>query len=182
LEHEIAKYFWTLKDTILFEVFQIISGKTYIFLTCATFAVYAIVRIKKKAVIFILTAVLSVVASDVICYRILKPAIKRPRPVVELNLDQSQNITGQSTSFGKQDYSMPSNHASNIFAFFIVYFCYIKKFWSLLFLNSILISISRIILVKHYPSDVIAGIFIGIIIGLGIAKVVYLILLKNEID
>jgi undecaprenyl-diphosphatase len=166
LEQEIARYFWSLKDTLLFDVFQIISGKIYIFLTCAIFAVYAFVILKKKVIIFLLAAVLSVAASDLLCYRILKPAIKRQRPVAELNLNQSQNFPGQNTSSGKEDYSMPSNHASNIFAFFLVYLFYIKKFWPLLFLNSVLISLSRIIIIKHYPTDVLAGIFSGIIIGL----------------
>jgi undecaprenyl-diphosphatase len=182
LEHEIAIYFWSLKDTLLFNVFQIISGKIYIFLTCAIFVIYAFIILKKKVIIFILSAVLSVSASDLLCYRFLKPVIKRPRPVVELNLIQSQNIPGQNTFSGKEDYSMPSNHASNIFAFFLVYLFYIKKFWSLLFLNSILISMSRIILVKHYPSDVIFGILVGIIIGFSIVKLISLIIKEIEID
>jgi undecaprenyl-diphosphatase len=182
LEHEIAKFFWTLKDTILFEIFQIISGKAYIFLTCAAFSVYAFFKLKKKAVIFIIAAVLSVAASDLLCYRILKPAIKRPRPVAELSLDKLQNAADQITSSDKQDYSMPSNHASNIFAFFIVYFLSVKKFWSLLFINSMLISLSRVILVKHYPSDVLAGIIAGLIIGFAIVKLLYLLLRKNAID
>jgi undecaprenyl-diphosphatase len=182
LEKEIALFFWNLKDTLIFNVFQIISGKIFIFFTCSAFIVYAFIKLRKNALIFILAAVLSVAVSDLLCYRILKPAIKKPRPVAELNLNKSQNLTDQSIPSEKQDYSMPSNHASNIFAFFIVYFFFVKKFWSLLFFNSMLISFSRIILVKHYPSDVIAGIFIGIIIGSGIAKLFYLFLRENEID
>lgn len=169
MELEIVKYFWSLKESLLFDVFQIISGKPYILITCLIFIVYSFVKIKKKAAIFLIAALLSVAASDILCYRVLKPVIKRQRPAIELNLNESKQISDQKELSSRKDYSMPSNHASNIFAFFIVYFCCIKKFWTLLFFNSVLISISRIILVKHYPSDVLAGIIIGSLIGLSIA-------------
>ena len=166
MEGEIANFFWSLKDTLLFDVFRIISGKLYIFFTCAVFCIYALFTARTKFIVFIIAAVLSVSFSDLICYRILKPSIARPRPVIELNLHQNQSDSVQENILSKKDYSMPSNHASNIFAFFIVYYFYIKRFWYLLFLNSIVISLSRIILVKHYPSDVLTGMFIGIVLGL----------------
>ncbi len=183
MEHGIAIFFWNLKDSILFEIFQIFSGKIYIIFTCTLFTAYAFFKIKKKAIVFVIAAVVSVSVSDLLCYRILKPAIKRQRPVAELMLKNSQNTISLSESTVKPpDYSMPSNHASNIFAFFTVYLVFVKKFWSLLFVNSVIISISRIILIKHYPSDVIAGIFLGIIIGFATSKLVLLFLRKNAID
>ncbi|MBN2400777.1 MAG: phosphatase PAP2 family protein [Spirochaetes bacterium] len=182
MELEIAKYFWSLKESLLFDFFQIISGKPYILITCLIFIVYSFIKIKKKAAIFIIAALLSVAASDILCYRVLKPAIKRQRPAIELNLNKSKQFSDQKELSSRKDYSMPSNHASNIFAFFIVYLCCIKKFWSLLFFNSVLISTSRIILVKHYPSDVIAGIFIGTIIGLIILYLVSLFKLTRGLS
>jgi undecaprenyl-diphosphatase len=61
---------------------------------------------------------------------------------------------------------MPSNHASNIFAFSIVYMLFVKKFWPLLMFNSTMVSFSRIVLVKHYPSDILVGMAVGSAIGL----------------
>lgn len=165
MEQEIAKFFWSYNETFIFDVFQIVSGKIYIFITSSVFIVYALFRFKKRGIIILLAALLAVALSDIICYRVLKPVFKRPRPVVELNL-KANEIAEKNKLINAKDYSMPSNHASNIFAFFIIYLFYVKRFWPLLFINSVLISASRIILVKHYPSDVFAGIVVGIFLGL----------------
>jgi len=171
LEQTIALFFWSLRDTLFFNIFGIISGKFYILLTSAFFIGYAIYKLKKKSIQFIITLILAVSASDIICYRVLKPAIKRDRPRVELNISE------RSSSIRENDHSLPSNHASNIFAFFIAYFVYIKRFHWILLFNSLLISISRVVLVKHYPTDVLAGITTGILIGL---CSIYLVALFNR--
>ena len=129
MEQDIAIYFWSLKDTLLFDVFQIITGKLYIFLTCAAFVIYAFLKQKRKALIFILAAVIAVAVSDIMCYRVLKPAIKRPRPSVELNFNGMEKTLNNEKNLQKKYYSMPSNHASNIFAFFIIYFSCIIQFF-----------------------------------------------------
>jgi undecaprenyl-diphosphatase len=163
LEHDIALYFWNLKDTLIFDVFQIISGGVYIALTSFLFIILATIKLRRKIIIFILAAGIAIAASDTVCYRILKPCFNRPRPVVELNLDGKQDKNQELRS---NQYSMPSNHASNIFAFFVIYFFFVRRYWGLFLINSVLISFSRVIIVKHYPGDVLAGIIIGVIIGL----------------
>ncbi len=171
MEQEIAKYFWSLKDSVFFDAFSIISGRLYILITSSVFIIYATIRLKRKVLIFIIAFSISVIVSDILCYRVLKPAVKRLRPAIELNLNGNKDRIIQKhdpshSSLQLKEYSMPSNHASNSFAFFIVYFFLVKKFWSFLLLNSILISSSRIFIVKHYPSDVLAGIVTGLLIGL----------------
>ena len=174
MEIEIAKYFLTMKDSCIFDVFKIITGKTYIIITVSVFVVYAIYRLKIRAINFILAAIISISVSDVICYRILKPAIGRLRPNIELkHLDEDKNNSKISYKYGKKDFSMPSNHASNIFAFFIVYFLYVRKYWIAVLLNSLLIAVSRVVLVKHYLSDVFIGIVTGILIGTFIVYLFY---------
>ncbi len=165
MEESIALFFWGMRDTQLFDIFNTISGKTYIILTCAPFIVLSFIKFKKKALTFLAAATIAVTASDIICHRVLKPTIKRLRPAYELNLsDQKTSIRKKANN--DKAYSMPSNHASNIFAFFVAYLLLAKRFWGLLFVNSFLIAASRVVIVKHYPSDVIAGMTIGSLIAI----------------
>ena len=160
MEQEIALFFWSLKDTILFSISEILSGKLYIILSSGFFVIYAISKLKKKSIQFLITMIIAVSASDLICYRILKPLINRSRPRVELSL------TNRPASAVKKKYSMPSNHASNMFSFFTVYIFYLKRYRGILLFNSSIISISRITMVKHYPTDILLGIATGFAIGI----------------
>lgn len=71
------------------------------------------------------------------------------------------------------DYSFPSGHAAfaTIFFFLIVYIAHkhYHRYWYLAtcvfsFVMIVLIGISRIELNVHYPSDVLAGYFLGVIV------------------
>jgi len=93
---------------------------------------------------------------------LLKNFFRRPRPQFDLPLVSSPFDFGQS-------YSFPSGHAMIAFAMAYLLsklgkFKGVKK-WGL-YLLAILISFSRIYLGKHYPSDVLAGIVLGILIGI----------------
>jgi len=63
------------------------------------------------------------------------------------------------------DYSFPSGHATFAWALAVVLAAKEPRFKYLFFLLAFLISLSRIYLGVHYPSDVIAGSFLGIMIG-----------------
>ena len=167
MEHELAFYFWSLRDTFVFNVSSIFSEAWYIVLTALPFTVCAFVKQRKRAFVFIITALLAVSVSDLFCYRVLKPAIKRSRPSVELDFSKGivRDFSAVAVPHKKNYYSMPSNHAANIFAFFMVYFLLIKRYWILLFVNSLFIAGSRIVIVKHYPTDVLAGIVVGIFVA-----------------
>ena len=78
---------------------------------------------------------------------ILKPLFARPRP------DASAG------------FSFPSGHATIAFAMATVLSKKEPKWRFALFLLAIAIAFSRIYLGKHYPLDVLAGAFLGIIIG-----------------
>lgn len=88
----------------------------------------------------------------------LKEIIKRPRPFMELKYLSIYIPKPNSSSF-------PSGHAISSFATVAVLFNMLEnkhyKF-TLLFL-AILVSISRLYLMVHYPSDLIAGIILGVI-------------------
>lgn len=96
-----------------------------------------------------------------ITYVILKSIIQRPRP---LEIDRLVDESG---------YSFPSGHTTNNFAFYLfaIYLVYKNVHNNkirnvlivILSIIPIMIAFSRIYLRVHYPSDVLAGIIIGII-------------------
>ena len=115
--------------------------------------------------------VLVVVLSDLTAKYCFKEIFQRFRPSHNLILKD------QLTFLNKPDgtfyigglYGFISSHACNMFALSFLFYKYIKNkfpksFWFLLFWAS-LISFSRIYLGVHFPSDVIVGGIVGIVIA-----------------
>jgi undecaprenyl-diphosphatase len=69
-------------------------------------------------------------------------------------------------------YSFPSTHAFNNFAAATFVVRFFPRLWPALFITAILISLSRIYLGLHYPSDVLGGAIIGSAIGYIFASLV----------
>jgi membrane-associated phospholipid phosphatase len=159
MEKALAIYFWELRDTPLYCAAAVLSSPAYILLSSVLFILSAL-QLKRRFVPFLIAVLVSVSLSDLLCYRVLKPAIGRMRPKIELIAEET------SSPPQRKDYSMPSNHAANIFAFFTVYALYRRRYRVLCLINSLLIASSRVVLVKHYPTDVLAGIVVGAAIGL----------------
>ena len=103
----------------------------------------------------ILTALLF---SFIICNVILKPTIARIRPF-DIYPDVTMLIPKLS------DFSFPSGHSSISFAFATSVFMYYKKTGIAACVLACLIAFSRLYLFVHYPTDVLAGIILGIFCG-----------------
>lgn len=88
----------------------------------------------------------------------LKNIIARPRPKIEIP-------TAIVPFDFYQSFSFPSGHATIAFAAAYILGREHKKSKWLYYSLAMLISFSRIYLGKHYPSDVIAGTFLGLLIG-----------------
>jgi undecaprenyl-diphosphatase len=88
---------------------------------------------------------------------LIRLAWQRPRPFVA----DSVNLLIEKADTP----SFPSGHASLFFAVATVVFCYNKKAGILFFIASALISVSRVFIGVHWPSDVVAGAFVGLFAG-----------------
>ena len=89
---------------------------------------------------------------------LLKHIIQRPRPYDDF--PSVQLLIAKSTA-----YSFPSGHATSSFAVAAVLARYLKKYAAVFWSLAALIAFSRLYLFVHYPTDIIAGILLGLACG-----------------
>ncbi len=111
-------------------------------------------RTVRTSLVMVLVAVL---LSDFIS-TLLKGLFARPRPCQ--TLDGIRLLVGCGGS-----YSMPSGHATNIFAATVFLGLRFKKLLIPLLAVAFLVGLSRIYVGVHYPSDVVAGALLGSLIA-----------------
>lgn len=108
--------------------------------------------------------ILSLVISYIINNLILKSAVARPRPWVD--------VEGLSNLIGKpHDLSFPSGHASSSFAAAVVMYRMLPARCGVpAVILAAAIALSRLYVGVHYPTDVLFGSISGIIIALGVCR------------
>ncbi|MFL2982818.1 MAG: phosphatase PAP2 family protein [Candidatus Neomarinimicrobiota bacterium] len=109
----------------------------------------------KRGKITLVLIIISLSLSDAICAHVLKPFFERIRPshaaIEGLNLLVSKG--------GK--WSMPSNHAANMFSLAVILSYFYDKIKISIFALASLIALSRVYVGVHYPGDIIIGGFLG---------------------
>ena len=118
-------------------------------------AIALILFLKRKYRKIGLFSIISLIICALAVNIILKPLIHRPRPFSEL-ADIILLIKAP------KDYSFPSGHTAASFVMIFVFFRHIKKYFIPVLITGIFIAFSRMYLSVHYPSDIIAGLIIGI--------------------
>ncbi len=113
--------------------------------------------------LYVATALITLALTSLIVSDILKPLIARVRPC---HVIESVRLLGGCT----KSFAMPSEHSANAFAQAVVLgLFYSRALWiSLPFAG--LIGLSRIVHGKHYPSDVLAGAVLGILLALTVVR------------
>lgn len=101
---------------------------------------------------------LAVILSLFLCDFLVKNIVQRPRPEFVLS---NVIVIGDS----RDDFSFPSGHTTISFAAAYVLAKHHRKLKTLYFLLAFFIAFSRIYLGKHFPSDVLGGILLGLSIG-----------------
>jgi membrane-associated phospholipid phosphatase len=122
----------------------------------------------RRARLFVVLMAFIVATNDGLLCNTIKHAVARPRPFVTLPEARVFGVVGQDyvppeeMAAGKGSrISMPSSHASNLFAAAMVAFLFYRRsLWFMLPL-ALAVSFSRIYNGVHYPSDVLAGAILG---------------------
>lgn len=94
----------------------------------------------------------------ILCNLLLKPAVARIRPY-------DVNTAVQILIVPPRDFSFPSGHTGAAFASAAALFFNRNRGWVPALLLAVLIAFSRLYLYVHYPTDVFAGVIIGILAG-----------------
>ncbi len=113
-----------------------------------------------------MTALLSLIIGTLITNVVLKNAIARVRPY--------EVIEGLELLVRKQaDFSFPSGHSCASFAVAMVIYKMEPKVWGIMaVILATLIAFSRLYVGVHYPTDVIAGIIIGVFSAWAAIKII----------
>jgi undecaprenyl-diphosphatase len=102
------------------------------------------------------TACLTALVASHIPVALIKKYFRRPRPYAVLSDTKLH-------SRPLKDYSFPSGHSTAIFAITVPFFLLSPSLILVLLPIAMIVSISRIYLGLHYPSDCLAGSLIGLI-------------------
>ena len=143
--------------------FEFISllGKGGIFLILLSFTLMLFCRTRRFGTAMLIGLMIGFLITNLF----LKVYIARPRPYVDENsiFHQFWLLVDQNV---ESDKSFPSGHTTAAFASMTPAFILGNKKVKLFsFLFAVLMAIARIYLVVHYPSDVLAGIIVGVLAG-----------------
>ena len=106
-------------------------------------------------------SILTVILVDGSIHLIIKPLFHRLRPShVDPAITWLQLIAGRGGTYG-----FPSSHAANTFSQAVIVGAFYKRSRIYMFVFAILVSISRVYLGVHYPSDILGGAVYGALIG-----------------
>lgn len=122
------------------------------------------------AIAFIVGTLLCFGLADFSSSSLFKPLIERPRPCAVPSMEPYvRELVGCGGVYG-----FPSSHAANHFAlasfWYWAIFIVKGRRWNWLFIWALAICYAQVYVGKHYPLDVLAGGFLGLVIGTSMAK------------
>ena len=166
--------------TVMTPIFKVISllGEKGILLILASIVLMCFPNTRRAGVCLLG----AIACGALITNLILKNSVMRLRP-----FEESEVFKGYWEFIGKpaeDDYSFPSGHTTAFCAFATAMFLSFNKKWSYVgFFGVVLMGLSRIYLIAHYTTDVLAGIVVGGISGVAayfIAKGIFDLLKKHS--
>jgi undecaprenyl-diphosphatase len=149
----------SLQNPLFDLVMPVLSAKRYFVLPAAVAILMLLVWGGRRMWLVLLVGVAALALTD-LGTNLIKDALQRVRPchvIPDVHL-----LTGCTRSF-----SLPSNHASNMFALATVGWLGFRRWRGGLFLLAAAVAYSRVYLGAHYPADVLVGAVWGAAVGLG---------------
>ena len=86
----------------------------------------------------------------------------RPRPFLALEVHK---LLSSGWFYSDTEWSFPSGHSAFFFGMATAIYLYNKKWGIGFFIAAILMNVSRVIAGVHYPSDILGGAIVGIVVG-----------------
>ena len=155
-------------DTIsLFMRESIFHIPLYVFVILFVFSV-----LKEKAIWWLLAGIVLIIFCDIISSHVIKDLVGRPRPCRDPFISGHIRLLAR---YCGGNGSFTSSHAVNHFAFATYVFITLKSFtpwFKVLFIWAALIAYSQVYVGVHYPSDIMAGAFLGTLFGWLCARIV----------
>ena len=153
-------------SNLIFDKILVFIRDKYTWLPLYLFLIsFFIFNFKKKGLVVLLLAFITIGVSDFTSASLIKPIIERQRPCNDI-ASNPDIITRVHCGSG---YSFPSSHASNHFAlgvyFFLIFLTISKKTAYLFLIWAGSISFAQVYVGVHYPIDIFAGMVLGGIIG-----------------
>lgn len=128
-------------------------------------------KTRRASVLTLMALLVSYIINNVV----LKNAVARTRPYEVI--DSLQLLIQR-----QKDFSFPSGHTASSFAAAVVLYRRLpKKYGVLLMVLAVLISLSRLYVGVHYPSDVLCGAISGTVIALMLCKGEQILLAKGKL-
>lgn len=164
-------------DYLLFQKINSLAGKSTCFdslaIFCADYLGYILIFVLllfllknyKKYWPMVAVALAAAVLSRFVIAELIRFFWHRPRPFIVL-ADHINLLINQ-----KPEPSFPSGHAAFFFGLAAAVYFYNKKLGTVFLVAGFLISISRVFVGAHWPSDVLAGAAVGIFCGWLIFKI-----------
>ncbi len=166
LDQQILLFFNGVHTPFMDELMSLITGK-WIWIPFYLFLIDLLFRKlgPKYAFLSLIAVVLAIVMTDQICASVIRPIVGRLRPC------NPENPVFQYITLVKGiqpgGYSWPSCHAANTFALATLLSCVMRsrKFTTMIFTWAIIVSLSRLYVGVHYPTDLLCGAAFGSVFG-----------------